>query len=425
VDRVALTGSARRRHHARMRPTAGPVEVNNHVHTTFSFSPYTPSAATEKAVAAGLAAVGIMDHDSIAGAAEMHRAGRRLGIATTAGVELRVSAAGTALAGRMINNPDSPGIMYVMLHGIPARRIDEVADFLKPIQASRERRTARMTDELNRMLPNLDLPALDFKRDVRAISRADAGGTITERHLLFALSKSILAVAGRGSRLPAWLLDRLGLALPARLGALLADPMNPFLAYDLLGILKSGFLGQVFIQPDAAECVPVADVVAFGVSIGAIPCYGYLGDVGESPTGDKKAERFEDAWLDELVVELPRLGFRAVAYMPPRNTLAQLLRVRRLCAEHGLMEISGVDINSPRQVFTCPEVLQPEFVHLVDATWALIAHEKLQAVDDRYGLFHSENPMAERPLPERIAAYAAIGRRIDPRNPGRVENLVP
>jgi hypothetical protein len=408
-----------------MLPTAGPVEVNNHVHTTYSFSPYTPAEATEKAVEAGLAAVGIMDHDSIAGAAEMHRAGRHLGIATTAGVELRVNAAGTALAGRMINNPDSPGIMYVMLHGVPARRIEEVASFLKPIQASRERRIAAMTEQVNRLLPDLGLPALDFRRDVRAISRADAGGTITERHLLFALSTRLLAAAGRGPGLPAWLSDRLGLALPARLAALLADSMNPFLAYDLLGVLKSSFLGRVFIQPDGTECVPVAAVVAVGVSVGAHPCYGYLGDVGESLTGDKKAERFEDAWLDELAVELPRLGFRAVAYMPPRNTLAQLLRVRRLCAEHGLMEISGVDINSPRQVFTCPEVLRPEFVHLVDATWALIAHEKLQALGDRYGLFHPGNPLAEQSLSERIIAYASIGRRIDPRNPGRVEGLVP
>jgi hypothetical protein len=408
-----------------MLPTAGPVEVNNHVHTTYSFSPYTPAEATERAVAAGLAAVGIMDHDSIAGATEMHRAGRHLGIATTAGVELRVNAAGTALAGRMINNPDSPGIMYVMLHGIPARKIDEVAAFLKPIQASRERRIARMTGALNQLLSDVGLPALDFERDVRSISRADAGGTITERHLLFALSSRILAAAGRGPGLPSWLSERLGLRLPARLAALLAEPMNPFLPYDLLGALKSSFLGRVFIQPDGVECVPVADVVRFGVSVGAIPCYGYLGDVGESPTGDKKAEHFEDAWLDELVVELPRLGFRAVAYMPPRNTLAQLERVRRLCAEHGLMEISGVDINSPRQVFTCPEVLRPEFVHLVDATWALIAHEKLQAVDDRYGLFHPDNPLAEQPLSERILAYASIGRRIDARNPGRVERLVP
>lgn len=408
-----------------MAAPARPLEVNNHVHTTYSFSPYTPTEAVERAVAAGLAAVGIMDHDSVAGADEMHRAGRSLGIATTAGVELRVSAAGTALAGRMINNPDSPGILYVMLHGIPARRIDEVAAFLRPIQASRERRTARMTEALNRLLPDLGLPALEFARDVRGISRADAGGTVTERHLLFALAGRILAAVGRGPGLPAWLRERAGLQTPPRLERLLADPTNPHLAYDLLGVLKSSFLGRIFVQPDAAECVPVADAVALGVAVGAIPCYGYLGDVGESPTGDKKAEHFEDAWLDELVAELPRLGFRAVAYMPPRNTLAQLRRVRDLCAAHGLMEISGVDINSPRQSFRCPEVLQPEFVHLVDATWALIAHEKLQAAGDRYGLFHPDNPLADRSQSDRIAAYAAIGRRIDPRNPARIDYLAP
>lgn len=408
-----------------MSAPARPLEVNNHVHTTYSFSPYTPTGAVERAVAAGLAAVGIMDHDSVAGVDEMHRAGRSLGIATTAGVELRVSAAGTALAGRMINNPDSPGLFYVMLHGIPARRIEEVAAFLRPIQASRERRMARMTEALNRLLPDLGLPELDFGRDVRGISRADAGGTITERHLLFALGGRILAAAGRGPGLPAWLRERAGLAVPERLERLLADPVNPHLAYDLLGVLKSSFLGRIFIQPDGTECVPVAEAVALGVAVGAIPCYGYLGDVGESPTGDKKAERFEDAWLDELFAELPRLGFRAVAYMPPRNTLAQLLRVRGLCAAHGLMEISGVDINSPRQSFNCPEVLRPEFVHLVDATWALIAHEKLQAAGDRYGLFDPDNPLADRPLSDRIAAYASIGRRIDPRNPSRVEELVP
>ena len=34
----------------------------------------------------------------------------------------------------------------------------------------------------------------------------------------------------------------------------------------------------------------------------------YLGDVGESPTGDKKAERFEDAYLDELMPALREMG---------------------------------------------------------------------------------------------------------------------
>jgi len=135
-----------------------------------------------------------------------------------------------------------------------------------------------------------------------------------------------------------------------------------------------------------------------------------LGDVTDSPTGDKKAQRFEDSFLDELMAECKRLGFRAITYMPPRNTLAQLQRIQRLCAEHGFMEISGVDINSPRQSFNCPELIRPEFAHLLDATWALIAHERMVESDERRGLFHPANPLAGLTLAERIREYARIGR---------------
>ena len=53
-------------------------EVNNHVHTSFSFSPYSPAMAAWKARAAGLKAVGIMDHDTVAGCEEMLEAAREL-----------------------------------------------------------------------------------------------------------------------------------------------------------------------------------------------------------------------------------------------------------------------------------------------------------------------------------------------------------
>ena len=42
-------------------------DVNNHIHTTYSFSPYSPTAAVWFARAAGLCTCGLMDHDSIAG----------------------------------------------------------------------------------------------------------------------------------------------------------------------------------------------------------------------------------------------------------------------------------------------------------------------------------------------------------------------
>ena len=389
-------------------------EVNCHVHTFYSFSPYSPAAAAERASAAGLAAVGIMDHDSMAGAEEMHAAGATLRIATTAGVELRVSAAGTPLAGRRINNPDSNGLFYMIIHGVPRRSVPAVQAFLKPLQEARERRGRGMLDRLNALLPRYDLPSLDWDRDVRAQSRAAEGGSITERHILYAVARGIVEVIGRGEPLLGFLRGPLEIEPPPRVSAWLSDPANDALLFDLLGVLKSSFMEKIFIQPDDQECIPASRVVRLAEHVGGIPTYAYLGDVSDSPTGDKKAERFEDSYLDELMGEAKRLGFRAIAYMPPRNTPQQLRRVQKLCAAYGFMEISGVDINSPRQSFNCPELLRPEFSHLVGATWALIAHEKLVDEDPRLGLFGPDNPLSGLPLFERIARYAEVGRALDP-----------
>ena len=400
-------------------------EVNCHVHTKYSFSPYYPAMAAWKAIEAKLLAVGIIDHDSVSGCHEMLDAGAALGIAATAGCEIRVSFAGTRVAGRKLNNPDSVEIGYIALHGLPRRAFAETKTFLAPVFAARNQRNRRMVERLNVLLAPLGVPALDFDRDVAGCSLASEQGSITERHLMYALAKRLTEVAGVGPALVELLGSRLGVAIPAKLAPLLADPANPHHIYDLLGVLKSSFLDRVFIQPGADECMPVAQAVAFGNRVGAIPVYAYLGDVGESPTGDKKAEKFEDDFLELLVDEVKALDFKGITYMPPRNTAAQLKRLQDLCRDHDLFEISGVDINSSRQAFTCPVILEPQFRHLIDATWALFAHERLANHDPKYALFSPANPLAARSLAERVAAYAAIGKRIEPRRPDDVAHLVP
>ena len=44
--------------------------INNHIHTIYSFSPYSPTAAVWFAKEAGLSTAGIMDHDSVSGCRE-------------------------------------------------------------------------------------------------------------------------------------------------------------------------------------------------------------------------------------------------------------------------------------------------------------------------------------------------------------------
>lgn len=395
-------------------------EVNNHVHTIYSFSPYSPTMAAALARIAGLRAVGSVDHDSISAAAETIEACKVIGMGSTVGCELRVNFTGTRLEGRKINNPDSENLAYMVLHGVPLARVPEVAAFLEPVQRSRNSRNVAQVARLNDVLAARGLETISFDSEVAARSCVSEGGTITERHILFALSTRLLALAAPGKGLLDLLSERLDVEVPPRVRPVLADPDNPHIVYDLLGVLKSSFLERIFIHPGENESLPVETVVSFGNRVGAIPAYAYLGDVAESPTGDKKAEKFEDSYLDELFEELAEIGFRSVTYMPPRNTVEQLRRVKALAEHYGLMEISGVDINSSRQSFRCPEILTPDFRHLIDTTWALIAHEKLSACDASYGIFHPSNPLAAIPLPERIRRYSAYGKAIDHHHPENI-----
>lgn len=387
-------------------------EVNNHVHTVYSFSPYTPSDVAFEARAAGLRAVGSVDHDSIAAADEMTAAGAIVEVATTTGCELRVDFDGSFVSARRLNNPDSVGIAYIVFHGVPAGSRDRLAKFLRPLRDARVERTRSEVAALNRLLQETDASPLNFDRDVLPLTRVDEGGTVTERHVLYALADALQRQYPEGERLLDFLASAFDFGPGDTVRERITDESNPHRTYDLLGALKATFLPRFFVHPGYTEAISAFDAVSFAWKIGAIPAYAYLGDVEESPTGDKKAEQFEDAYLDTLFFELKRIGFRAVTYMPPRNTKEQLARVRALCEENRLMEISGVDINSSRQSFHCPEVLEPEFRHLNDSTWALIAHERLAAADPRRGLFGEEELRRGEPLCDRLPRFAEVGRAL-------------
>ena len=154
----------------------------------------------------------------------------------------------------------------------------------------------------------------------------------------------------------------------------------------------------------------VVDFVNTAVKYGAIPAYAYLGDVGDSVTGDKRAQKFEDDFLDELIEEVKSVGIKAIAYMPTRNTEAQLGRLRELCKKHGFFEISGEDINSPRQKFECKALANPRYANLIDSTWALIGHERASEKGVEFGMFAEKAEKEYPDLNERILAFEKIGR---------------
>jgi len=385
-------------------------EINNHIHTVYSFSPYTPAMAALKARQAGLKAAGSVDHDSYAAASEMRRACAVLGLGCVTGFEIRVSFRHTEFAGLKINSPDSAGIVYMTIQGVPMAAASKVKGFLAPYNAARGERNRRMVENLNGVISASGLAPVSYDKDVVPLSMAAKGGSVTERHILYAFSLKLIQEAGKGESQLRFLKEKFGLEVAGKIKSILEDSENPFYPWDLLGLLKSSFNDRIFIQPNEDECPPAEKATAFALSINAIPSYAYLGDITESPTGDKKAEKFEDDFLDSLMPRLKDLGFLGITYMPPRNTAKQLERLHRLCVENSFLEICGVDINSPRQTFNCPEIRRPEFSILLDSTWALAAHETLSGGDNSRGLFNPKDPLARKPLAERIAAFAALGR---------------
>ncbi len=313
---------------------------NNHIHTTYSFSPYSPAAAIYFARAEGLPIAGIMDHDSISGAEEFREAGAIAGLGTTCGFEARISMKGTFLETRRVNNPDQDGVAYMTFHSIRREYFSDVKEFLRPYSLKRLERDRKMVKRIEEVTG----VALDFEREVYPLSHFDEGGSLTERHILYALAKKTLPNGTDEEQ------------------------------YALLGRYKSELVPKIFI-PAEEELIPLDVAVDFARSIRCYLCYAYLGDVGKSPTGDKKEAKYEDAYLDELVSLLKARGVGALTFMPSRNTEAQLDRVMALCRENEMFQISGEDVNSISQSFICEKLSSPKYSHLVKAAADLVARE--------------------------------------------------
>jgi len=388
--------------------------VNNHIHTTFSFSPYSPTAALYTAWRNGLDTAGIMDHDSIGGAEEFLRAGEILNshsslrpIMTTCGFEQRISFKGTPFEGKRLNNPDQLSVAYVALHGIPKESFGMVEDYLSPYRAERNKRNEKMADKINALVKDERLK-VTFE-EMKALSEAGNGGSITERHVLFALARKLVSVLSSPERIISFIEDDFGFPVSEGNKKRISEAREEFLTYDVLGVLKSGMIKSVYIDADK-ECPDISEFIALAKKAGGISAYAYLGDVGDSVTGDKKSQTFEDSYLDELVPFLKESGFDAITYMPSRNTTEQLRRLMKLCDKYELFQISGEDINSPRQSFTNDKILSPEYRHLVSSTYALIGHEKAANLHKEGGMFSASTVKKYPSLTERISVFEKKGR---------------
>lgn len=383
--------------------------ANNHIHTIYSFSPYSPTAAVYLAWKAGLETCGIIDHDGVGGCKEFIEASEIIGMPATCGLECRVRTDGTKLYGRMINNTDQKSIAYVVMHAIPLNALCEIDNIFRPLRKSRNERNEKMCSRLNDYLDQFQI-YVDYQEDVLPLSKYDEGGTVTERHICMALVGKLKEKFKCGKDIITFLVEKLNVPISKLEEKRILEENEFYYDYDILCIIKKNLVEKFYIDA-YEECLHIKDFINITKKYGCISAYAYLGDVIDTSGGDKKTQRFEDSYIETLMQELKKLDFDAITYMPSRNTRYQLAKVMELCNKHEFFEINGEDINSPRQLFSSCFDNDEMLEHLKDMTYALIGHE-LAVTEDIDNSMFSEKIKEKFPkIKDRIEFYKEIARR--------------
>lgn len=143
--------------------------VDLHTHSTASDGTLAPSAVVEAAHAAGLAAMALTDHDSVAGVREAREAGERLGVRVVAGAELSAFV-------------DREEIHLLALH---IDQFDVIADELARFRDDRVTRAERMVAKLRQL--GVDVTMDDVLREAGA-------GAVGRPHV----ARAVVAAGGAG-----------------------------------------------------------------------------------------------------------------------------------------------------------------------------------------------------------------------------------
>lgn len=371
-------------------------------HTCYSFSPFTPSMAAYLAYKSGLALCGIADHETLAGAQEFLKAAAILGIDASVGVQMRARFYNGE--GRQLSVFYEKDAGLVTLHGIPKSEIAPLDKELAKVRNARLARGRRMVERFNRRLKDYGI-SLNFDKDVKPLSLASEGGTLTERHILYAFAQKLVDKFGDADRIKKFITSDLGINIEEEYLNAVSDIESPYYAHDLVSCLRNE---ARFFYVRADEIPDVKDVVAMAKRHGALIAYTYVGSAHRHyAEGEEKVITLEDGYLSEFIAYLGELGFDAVEYFPDDVPPQRAEYIAREAAANGMFVLPHCDVSSPRRRFAPAEKTQgPLTVNM----WAVAGHERCAEINRDDGL-NSQKSVAKNPdLGLRLGLYAEIAK---------------
>jgi len=157
--------------------------VDLHVHSTASDGSLAPEAVVGRARSAGLAAMALTDHDTVAGVPAAVAAGERLGVRVVGGCEFSSAAPW--------------GEMHVLGYFLPSHS-PELEGFLARCRADRVRRAQEMVARLQRLGVGLDFDAVLSQANGGAVGRPHVARAIVRHGGAIDISDAFDRFIGRG-----------------------------------------------------------------------------------------------------------------------------------------------------------------------------------------------------------------------------------
>lgn len=213
-------------------------QVDLHSHSVASDGSFTPAQVVEAAHKAGLAAIALTDHDTLAGIAEAKETAVTLGIRLVPGVELSVH----------------QGQREIHLLGLHIRDVDELQQNLSNIREGRRTRAEQMVAELNRLGVVISMEDVLTQAAGGAIGRPHvaraliASGAVRDSHEAF----SRFLAAGRPAYVDKARLDIVdGIQMIHKAGglAVIAHPADEGTRERLTPLVDAGLDGIEVLHP--------------------------------------------------------------------------------------------------------------------------------------------------------------------------------
>ena len=374
--------------------------------TYCSQTSYSPSALAYDCYCAGCKLIGIADQDSLAGAKEFADACDALEIGGLIGVEVSCYLSRDKKQNLRLNHMYQNDVVNLVLTGIPRTKIDRVQQWLSKYRERRNDRNRLMVDALNERVEKIGIH-VEYE-NVIAASQAFEGGTVTEWHILVAFANALVERYGRGGHLLDALVKKLGLPISEKTRKNLSDVVgNKNYINDIAIALRSEIM-LFYVEADRDLC-SILELMHIANEVGGIVIYPYMGDIEQTVFGELRVQKYEDAFLFELLSELARIGVKGVTYCRSRHTPEQIARIREYAGKLGLLTLSGETLFHNRQE-TEGEPLDPEQDEdTFRNAYALLGSQREAERDRNAALLSLETSDKYPDWQKRIEAFAQIG----------------